>query len=138
MFLTSTFCLYFIFLNFQAYLSFRNSTLASRNYSLCQKIPAKNILLSKNKSSQQQLITTNFECLVAKHTHCITFAPNQSMVFPRMYMHAQMQLTVREFKLQDTCISSPSHYLTSGYLLQIPDNLNCFSFPLKYPLPIYA
>ena len=54
------------------------------------------------------------------------------------HVHAYMQLTVREFKLQDTCISSPSHYLTSGYLLQIPDNLNRFSFPLKYPLPIYA
>ena len=86
MFLTSVFCLYFIFLNFQVYLSFRNSILSSRNYSLCQKIPAKNILLSEIKSSQQQLITTNFECLVAKHTHCIMFAPNKNMVFPCMYM----------------------------------------------------
>ena len=40
-------------------------TLASRNHR--PKILAKNILLSKNKSSWQQPPTPNFECLVAKH-----------------------------------------------------------------------
>ena len=85
MFLTRAFRLYFIFLIFQAYLSLsRNSTLclASRNYSLRLKIPAKNILLSENKSSQQQLPTPNFECLVAKH---VMFAPNYNMFFPHVY-----------------------------------------------------
>ena len=48
--------------------------LASRNYSQCLKIIAKYTLLSKNKSSQQQLITPNFECLVAQH---VMFAPNK-------------------------------------------------------------
>ena len=42
-----------------------------------------------------------------------------------------MQPMVHEFKLQDTWISSPSHYLTSGYLLRTPANLNCFWFHLK-------
>ena len=65
---------------------------------------------------------------------------------------------VSENKLQDTCISSPSHFLTSGHLLWTPVNSNCFWFHLKagvigswlydggkfnttllkYPLPIYA
>ena len=34
-----------------------------------------------------------------------------------------MQLTVSANKLQDICISSPSHYLTSGYLLRTPNYL---------------
>ena len=47
---------YFIFLNFLAYFLLRNSTLAFRNYSKHLKILAKNILLSENKSSWQQLL----------------------------------------------------------------------------------
>ena len=46
-------------------------------------------------------------------------------------VHASMQLMVSENKLQDTFISSPSHYLSSGYLLWTLDNLNCFWFPLN-------
>ena len=34
-------------------------------------------------------------------------------------------------KVHDICISPLSHYLTSGYLLQTPDNSNCFLFPLN-------
>ena len=61
MFLTSSFYLYFIFRNFQAYLLLRNSILSSRNYSLCLRTFAKNILLGKNKSIWQQLPTPNFD-----------------------------------------------------------------------------
>ena len=73
MFLVNKFCSYFIFLSFQAYFSLRNSIHASRNYSYRLKILAKNILMSKNKSSRQQPSTPNFTCLAAKHA---MFAPN--------------------------------------------------------------
>ena len=73
MFLVNKFCSYFLFLSFQAYFSLRNSIHASRNYSYRLKILAKNILMSKNKSSRQQPSTPNFTCLAAKHA---MFAPN--------------------------------------------------------------
>ena len=51
MFLISAIRSYFTFLNFRAYFSLRNSTLASRNYSYHLKILKKNILLSVQQST---------------------------------------------------------------------------------------
>ena len=82
MFLISEFRSYFIFLNFQAYFSLRNSTLAARNYSWPLKILAKIISMSDNKSSRQKPLTSNFTCLAAKH---VMFAPSSNMFFPHVY-----------------------------------------------------
>ena len=71
------------FLNFQAYFSLRNSTLASRDYSYRLKILAKNTLLSENKSTRQQLPSSNFECLAAKHRTCLR--PSRKCFFPHVY-----------------------------------------------------
>ena len=35
------------------------------------------------------------------------------------------------WSVHETCIPHQSHYLTSGLLLQTPNNLNFFQFPLK-------
>ena len=51
MFLINKFRSYFIFLNFQAYFSLRNSIHASRNYSYCLKILVKDILMSEVNNS---------------------------------------------------------------------------------------
>ena len=54
------------------YVSLRNSTLVSRNYTWRLTILASNILLSENKSSRQQTPTPNFECLAEKHVmYCL-------------------------------------------------------------------
>ena len=55
------------FLTFRHISRSETCTLASRNHSWRPKILAKNILLSKNKSSWQPPPTPNFECLAAKH-----------------------------------------------------------------------
>ena len=95
MFLTiSAFGSYFIFCNFQAYVLFRNSTIASSNYHWCLKILAKNILLSKNKASWQQPRTKNFECLAVKH---VMFGPDYNIFFP--YVCLYMQPTVYLVKI---------------------------------------
>ena len=58
---------YFIFLNSKdIFLAYKQLTCLQKLY-LTSKNPLKNILLSENKSSRQQLPTPNFEYLVAKH-----------------------------------------------------------------------
>ena len=59
--------------------------LASRNYSQSLKILAKNILLSKNKSTRQQPPTPNFEYLAEKHV--MLYPINYNMFFPHIYMY---------------------------------------------------
>lgn len=92
-FLISAIRSYFTFLNFRAYFSPRNSTLASRNYSYHLKILKKNILLSV----QQSTTAAYSKLWMFDGKTCHVCNPNYNVFFPHVYILRSNRSTVIQF-----------------------------------------
>ena len=57
---------------------------------------------------------------------------NPALLLNFLFKISMYLLLPLKWCVHDTCIPPPSHFLASGYLLQTPNKLNCFRFPLKF------